>query len=55
LSQSQNYSERIACRAQWAIANTAQRKGYCIVNHRTSDADIDDVTREVLSAARDLI
>jgi glutamate/tyrosine decarboxylase-like PLP-dependent enzyme len=27
----------------------------CIVNHRTSDADIDDVTREVLSAARDLI
>jgi hypothetical protein len=26
----------------------------CIVNHRTTDADIDDITKEVLSAARDL-
>jgi len=26
----------------------------CIVNHRTTDADIDDITREVLSAAGDL-
>ena len=27
----------------------------CIVNHRTTDADIDDITREVLSAAGDLM
>jgi aromatic-L-amino-acid decarboxylase len=27
----------------------------CIVNHRTTDADIDDIAREVLSAAGDLV
>jgi hypothetical protein len=50
---------RVIERGHVYLSNATLRSRFClracIVNHRTTDADIDDIAREVLSAAREVI